>query len=299
MSLIYTLHIFEQYVYTHTYFFFLLSFSGWFLSGRCGSRSFCCISIWHNAMLTMDFVSSPTQRRNYLPALCADAAHHSERSRLPERSLVAFCSNFFPKFPSLTVWKRFECQTRSKWRSDLNDDNGTRQRKTRHGKHSLTRAPWPGGKDAKSPGCNSTFWLPPLGTYCNSVWLHVFYSFLFQGFFGKVKKNWRTWRTCEESIENSEAMESLIHVTNVLYVYIQLSVYINVIFPCVMSSFETVFKPPAFAKVLALKHGTSGPTVAEPSRTKTSGRRGTWNVNWTNWTRGVVVHFSTFFPHPF
>ena len=94
-------------------------------------------------------------------------------------------------------------------------------------------------------------------------------------------------------------MESLIHVTNVLYVYIQLSVYINVIFPCVMSSFETVFKPPAFAKVLALKHGTSGPTVAEPSRTKTSGRRGTWNVNWTNWTRGVVVHFSTFFPHPF
>ena len=68
-------------------------------------------------------------------------------------------------------------------------------------------------------------------------------------------------------------MKSLIHVTNVLNVYTQLSVYnINVIFPYVMSSFETVFNPPAFAKVLALKQGTSGPTVAEPSRTKTSGR---------------------------
>ena len=61
------------------------------------------------------FVSSPTKRRNYLPALCADATHHSERSRLPSRDrwslvfdlfcLSRFSSSSFPSFWMMwTVW---------------------------------------------------------------------------------------------------------------------------------------------------------------------------------------------------
>ena len=146
MSLIYTLHIFEQYVYTHTYFFFLLSFSGWFLSGRCGSRSFCCISIWHNAMLTMDFVSSPTQRRNYLPALCADAAHHSERSRLPE---IAGCVllQFFSEISFVdgveTFWVSNTVQMKV-WPQRRQHDNTRTENTTETFSHSGTLAWWKG-----------------------------------------------------------------------------------------------------------------------------------------------------------
>ena len=50
------LNMFEQYAYVNIHtptYSFLLSFSAWFLSGRCGSRSFFCISIWHNDVLNM------------------------------------------------------------------------------------------------------------------------------------------------------------------------------------------------------------------------------------------------------
>ena len=76
------------------------------------------------------FVSSPTKRRNYLPALRADATHHSERSRLPSRdrwSLVFYGFLIFFAFPDFFLLRflRFgwcgpsECQALSKWRSDL------------------------------------------------------------------------------------------------------------------------------------------------------------------------------------
>jgi len=277
------------------------------------------------------FVSSPTKRRNYLPALCADATHHSERSSLPsrDRRLLVFWLflpfQIFFFFVSFVLDDVDRLSVKHCPNEGLTSQWDTTFSSTSFNYHSIIsrftegQKPWSAqiqhdlnlikisvswlfsnsflretahlGTLAWWKGCQ----VPWLQLHCAPalrVWHQVFTVF-FQPRCGQHEKNIEGNATENDGKSENHGTFNYIHThtDTMIYILYILRYNINVIFPCVISSsFETMFKPSAFAKVLALKQGTSGPTVAEPSRTKTSGQSFTKRIG-----ANVVVQFSTSF----